>query len=235
MTVTDKVVAVVQARMGATRLPNKMMLWLNGYPVIEWVRRRLSFCTKLDEIVFAVPFTDENRVLADYLASKMQWVYIGPEDDVLTRVANAANRFQADIVVRVCGDNPFVSAEAIDPLASAALAEHEAENAGNVHYGALYHYYLSTQGVNGWPDGLGAEAVRADTIYAAWRESGEREHILDWIKYDEYRVVKIDSCPSELVHPELKLDLDTYEDYQRLLASGVEIDMTAVEIVECFL
>ncbi|NIV40338.1 MAG: glycosyl transferase family 2, partial [Anaerolineae bacterium] len=75
----NKVVAVVQARMGSTRLPNKMMLWLNGYPVIEWVRRRLERCEKLDDVVFTIPNTPDNDPLHHYLASYPQRVFRGPE------------------------------------------------------------------------------------------------------------------------------------------------------------
>ena len=62
------VVAIVQARMDASRLPNKMMLWLNGLPVIEWVFRRVAMAKEIDQVVFALPNTNTNDVLAQYLA-----------------------------------------------------------------------------------------------------------------------------------------------------------------------
>jgi spore coat polysaccharide biosynthesis protein SpsF len=229
MMMTDKVVAVVQARMGSTRLPNKMMLWLNGYPVIEWVRRRLENCAGLDDIVFAIPWTANNQPLAEYLWRENAHTYSGDPIDVLSRVTEAARITKADIVIRVCADNPFISREAVDPLVEYARKENAAEGKD-----LLYHWYLSTNGHNGWVDGLGAEAVGFETLMWAWRGSKQREHPLNWVKYQDHRETIIEP-PEGLDYDFLKLDLDTYEDYQRLLASGVDIDMTAAEIVECFL
>jgi spore coat polysaccharide biosynthesis protein SpsF len=236
----DKVVAVVQARMGSTRLPNKMMLWLNGYPVIEWVRKRLWRCSGLNGIVFAIPWTPENDPLAHYLKSKCEKVYRGHETNVLTRMVEAARIYRADIVVRVCADNPFVSSEAVLPLMEQARVE-----ASRTEMHLLAHWYISTNGRNDWADGLGAEVVHFETLIWAWRHAvfsymkgyDNREHVLNYVigavRRNAAREVVIEP-PEDLAWDTLKLDLDTYEDYQRLLASGVDIDMTAAEIVECF-
>lgn len=232
----DKVVAVVQARMGSTRLPNKAMLWLNGWPVIHWVQSRLHRCASLDEIIFAIPWTPENDVLDDILVRIWhQWVYRGPENDVLTRITEAARLAKADIVVRVCADNPFVSPEAVDLLTEMARVEHKGDH---LPMGALFHWYMSTNGRNKWADGFGAEAVSYQTLLWAWQKSIDREHILNHVltAVEQGGARELFPTPPEaLSQPDLKLDLDTYEDYQRLLASGVDIDMTAAEIVGCFL
>ena len=64
-----KVVAIIQARMGATRLPNKMMLHLHGYPICEWVFRRVSSAKHIDNVVFALPDTSQDDLLEKFLNS----------------------------------------------------------------------------------------------------------------------------------------------------------------------
>ena len=63
----SNIVAIVQARMGSTRMPNKMMLFLNGFPIIEWVYQRVNKSKKLDQVIFAIPDTFKDHLLASYI------------------------------------------------------------------------------------------------------------------------------------------------------------------------
>ena len=79
---TDRVVAVVQARMGSKRLPNKMMLWLNGYTISQWIWRRINLSKKISKIVFAIPSNKQNQVLDSHLRNIGAQVYLGHETNV---------------------------------------------------------------------------------------------------------------------------------------------------------
>ena len=81
----EVVTAIIQARMGASRLPNKMLLHLHGYPVVEWVYRRISQAKKVDRILFALPDTAQDDVLAGFLESIGAEVYRGSETDLVDR------------------------------------------------------------------------------------------------------------------------------------------------------
>ena len=105
----SNIVAVIQARMGASRLPNKEMLFLNGHPVCEWVAKRVAWAKKLDKIVFAVPDTEIDHVLSDFLLSKNVNVFAGSEEDVLRRTFEAAKSENADFVVRVCDPDKLIN------------------------------------------------------------------------------------------------------------------------------
>ena len=70
-----KNLAIVQCRMCSTRLPNKMMLWLHGYPIIEWVRYRVKKSEFLSNVIFAIPDTHDNDILEYYLKSKGENVF----------------------------------------------------------------------------------------------------------------------------------------------------------------
>ena len=82
--------AIIQARMGATRLPNKMLLHLHGYPIIEWVYRRVSQSKRLDKVIFALPDTEQDDLLAWYLKSIGAMVFRGSEVDLVDRYYKVA-------------------------------------------------------------------------------------------------------------------------------------------------
>ena len=110
--------ALVQARMGSTRLPGKMMMDLCGYPVLHWVLYRLKRATGLAGIVLATTDLERDEPLAELALGLGIQVFRGSETDVLGRFIAAARRFGADPVVRVCADNPMIAPEEIDRLIS---------------------------------------------------------------------------------------------------------------------
>lgn len=222
------VVAIVQARMGASRLPNKMMLWLHGLPVAGWVWQRLRTSRRLDRVVFALPDTVADDVLAGYLSGAGAEVFRGAEANVLGRYLAAARHAEAATVVRVCADNPFVSASEIDRLLDFFAAAD------------LDYAYNHIPRGNRYPDGLGAEVVCREVLerLAAAAELAEhREHVFNylWAHRQDFRIGTCDPLDQALTHPELKLDLDTLDDYRRLLNLPVRPDMSAAEIVGCAL
>jgi len=221
-------VAIIQARMGASRLPNKMMLYLNGLPIVGWVLKRLRCARKVDQIVFALPDTPADDLLADYLEGENALVFRGSEQDVLGRYHAAANEYGADTVVRICADNPLISGTEVDRII-AFYAQ------GNYDY-AYNHVPIN----NRYPDGLGAEVTSFSVLEALNQEAilpEHREHVFNfiWQNPDRFRVGTCDPEDEALAHPELKLDLDTIDDYRRLLRLKVDPDSTAIEIVEAAL
>lgn len=219
-----QVVAIVQARMGASRLPNKMMLNIHGFPVVEWVYRRLVRSKTIDKILFAIPDRASDDVLEFYLASLGANIYRGSESDLVERILEAANYSSADEVVRVCADNVLVSPEAIDEL-----VKYFKDNACDYAYN---HIPLN----NNWPDGLGAEICGKDLldhIYSKAIGQDHREHLFNYV-WDNKEAFKISTFqpPEQLAYPQLKLDLDTIHDYEKLLKTPYRIEMSAQEIVE---
>ena len=87
-----KIVAVIQARMGAERLPNKMMLTMKGHPVINWVVERVKRAKMLDDVVVAIPDTKTDDILEQHLRGMSVSVYRGSEYDVLKRMHGAAEK-----------------------------------------------------------------------------------------------------------------------------------------------
>lgn len=223
----NNVVAIVQARMGASRLPGKMMLDLKGDPIIKWIYQRLLKAQLLDAICFAVADTDQDLVLVDYLKELGAHVFIGSERNVLERFYQAAQQCRATHVVRVCADNPVICGEVVDELVDFYF-NNDCDYAYN-------HIPIG----NTYPDGLGAEMVSMrilDLVYKKAVTAQQQEHIFNviWDNKDYFMIKTFNPANKNLEGPTLKLDLDTKQDYQRLVTAPIEMNMCAEEIVKIF-
>src|SRR5262245_27747864 len=124
-----RVVGIVQARMGSTRFPGKMLARLAGRPLLWHVIARMRLAICLDDLVLATSTEPADDILAMFAKGLGLPVVRGPEDHVLARFAMAAAAHRADIVVRINGDAPLV-----DPLLTermvAALIDQDADYIG---------------------------------------------------------------------------------------------------------
>jgi len=220
--------------MGGKRLPNKMMLHLNGYPIVEWAWRRISICREVDEVVVAIPGPMEVDPLYAHLKSIGANAMRGSEDDVLDRVYKAAWAYEADYVLRVCADNPFVSWTVVDDL----VREYKVSD--------LDYAYNHIPIGNTYPNGLGAEICCIDLLCDLNHpgfdtlSKEQHEHIFNyvWDNWQNFRigVLGVLGALSECnqIYPWMRLDIDTIEDYQKAIESGVTIDMDALEVVKAY-
>lgn len=218
-------VIVIQARLGSTRLPCKTLLSLHNLPVIDWVVRRCQKSTLADSLIVALPDTRNDDVLAAHLENQGIAVYRGPEQDVLARMHSAARSCQADAVVRVCADNPLIWGEEIDNLISFFR---------QVHCDYAYNHIPRA---NRYPDGLGAEIVSFELLSHLSMVAhlpAHREHCLSYItdNPEQFSIRTFDPPDQKLHHPELKLDMDTVEDFINLSLMDIHPDITPREIVE---
>lgn len=109
-----RTVAVIQARMGSTRLPGKMMFPLGGTETITRVVQRVMLAETVDEVVVATTDKDPDRLLVDRAERSGASTYRGDEPDVLGRILDTATDTSAETIVRIAGDCPVVSPEIID-------------------------------------------------------------------------------------------------------------------------
>jgi spore coat polysaccharide biosynthesis protein SpsF len=225
-----RIVAVIQARIDSSRLPGKMMLSLHGHPIIKWVVRRVSSAKRLDDVVVAIPDTQNDNILAQYIIENLGVkVYRGSEQNVLNRFLGAAKFVQASHVVRVCADNPFVSGEVIDDLVQYFI-DHSCD----------YAYNQGDSGLtNTYPDGLGAEIV--PFVLLEWLDqhaidARHREHCLTYIvdNPDQFIIKTFDPPDLRIARPWLKLDVDNLEDYCHLSLKRLSITSTPYDIVQAF-
>ncbi len=118
-----RVVAIVQARMGSTRFPGKVLRPIAGKPLLWHVTHRLMRCRVLHEIVIATSIHPRDDAIESFCSDEGIEVVRGPEDDVLARFHLAAGKYNADVIVRVSSDAPFLDPAFIDHLVSALIAQ----------------------------------------------------------------------------------------------------------------
>lgn len=166
-----KTVAIVQARMGSTRFPRKVMQPIGGEPLIGVLLERLAGAMSLDEIVVATSDDPRNASLIEYVRARGGLVYEGSESDVLDRYRGAAEAAGADVVVRVTGDCPLIDPGLVDEVCAAFL-EAGVDYASNVDPPT-------------YPDGLDVEVFSRAALERAWTEattSFEREHVTPFLR-----------------------------------------------------
>lgn len=222
------ITAIIQARLGSTRLKNKMLLDLHGYKIIEWVLKRVKHSSKIEQIVLAIPDTKENDLLEEIGYHYGYKVFRGSENDVLSRFYHAAKKYNASIIIRVCADNPLICASEIDNLVEYFLS-------GNYDY--AYNHIPKN---NYYPDGLGAEIVSYNTLLMIFNNAKlpkHREHVFNfiWDNIKEFKIGTFSPLDKEIHHPELKLDLDTKDDYQWLKKLDINPIMNTKQIVHAAL
>ncbi|HIC10197.1 MAG TPA: spore coat biosynthesis protein F [Campylobacterales bacterium] len=222
-----KIVAIIQARMGSSRLPNKMMLSLHGKPIIEWVIRRVQKSKYIDEVVLATSTNRENDILVKYVERNFNIsIYRGSENNVLNRFYQAGKMANATHVVRVCADNPLIDGEEIDNLI-------------DFYFSNSYDYvYNHIPKENSYPDGLGAEIVSfqiLEELENSVISKEEREHSFLHITNnpEKYKIATFEPNP-EIAYPNLKFDIDTFEDYYYLSMVEFGIEISSRKLVELF-
>lgn len=112
----QKVVAIIQARMGSSRLPGKVLMRIAGKPILWHIIHRLRRCRLVDMIVVATSDRPGDDPLAEFARQEGIEVVRGPEDNVLQRFALAVRQVDPNVIVRVTGDAPLIDPETLDRL-----------------------------------------------------------------------------------------------------------------------
>lgn len=210
-----RVVLIIQARMGSTRLPGKSMMDLAGAPLIARILERVKRCIKLDDIVLAIPDTEKDRVLMDLGESYGIKVFAGSENDLVDRYYQAALWSKADIVGRLPADNATPEPAEIDRIIDHHLSLGRRGFSSN----------LSVIGDSEYPDGIGAEMFDFSLLEEArarQNDPRQREHVhLNFYDYSTGRAVDAAWCPVSTIkcpkgfrRPDLILDVNTQEQYE---------------------
>src|SRR3954470_6114124 len=118
-----RVVAVIQARMGSTRLPGKVLRPVAGKPLLWHIVHRLKASRLIEDVAIATTTNPLDEAIVEFAAAQNITVLRGPEDDVLARFARAAEQLGADIIVRVSSDAPFIDAGFIDHLIASMIEQ----------------------------------------------------------------------------------------------------------------
>ncbi|MFC2075734.1 cytidylyltransferase domain-containing protein [candidate division KSB1 bacterium] len=155
--------AIIQARMGSTRLPGKICKDLAGKSVLAWVVERLELARKLDQIVIATTDKPEDDPIVELAERLGVAVYRGSDNDVLDRYYQTALKFDADPVVRICSDCPFIDPQIVDGVINTYFRE-KADFSGIMK--------AETKNSNNYPRGLSTEVFSFAALEKAWKDTG---------------------------------------------------------------
>jgi len=197
-----KVIAIVQARMGSTRLPGKVLKKIKDKFVLDYVIDRLRMCKNLDDIILATTTNKRDDKLEQYAIDKEIKYYRGNEEDVLSRYYYAAREFNVDVIVRITSDCPLIDPKIVDEV----IKKHIETKAD----------YTSNIIKRTFPRGLDVEVFNYNVLKNAFnnaKKKYQREHVTPYIgeKSDKFKLQNIEA-KGKLRRPDIRITLDTEED-----------------------
>ena len=197
---------ILQARMGSTRLPGKVMKPLAGKPMLQWIIERLKSCQTPAILILATTTLEQDQPLVEF-AEKMgvDW-FCGSEANVLDRYYQCALTHELDDIVRATGDNPFVDPEACDRLVNF------------YRYHKLDYATISNGPKDGYPLGVGVEIFSFSALEKSYNQGilpHHQEHVNEYILENPaiFKQAKM-SAPPEKRGAELSLTVDTIDEFK---------------------
>lgn len=199
---------IIQARMGSTRLPNKIMLKLADKPILLHVYERCKQ-SNVDEVIVATTTNKIDDAIENFCIKEKIPFFRGSEEDVLDRYYQCAKKFGLDVIGRVTSDCPLISSEVINE-AIKKFNETKAD-------------YLTNIALRSFPRGVDVEVFTFEALektHSLAKEKHQREHVTPFI-YHNPSMFRIENLIAErqlanLKRPEIRLCIDTKEDYELL-------------------
>ena len=164
------VVGIIQARMESKRLPGKVLKTIHGHSFLSLIISRLHRCTLLNNLVVAVPDNSVNEVIKEHLYKLNVECVLGSENNLVKRYKKAADLYEADYIVRITADCPFVDPEVIDNMVT-LIKSSKLDFITNVYPPS-------------WPDGLDISVFSRKTLDQAnhyAKLDSEKEHVVPWM------------------------------------------------------
>lgn len=163
---TKKISAIIQARTGSTRLPNKVLAKIEEHPMIWHLVQRLKNSKYKPEIIIATTTSEKDKLILNIAKELNVKSFAGSEDDVLDRYYQTAKKFNTDIIIRITADCPLIDPEVFDKVLEFYL-ENDYDYVSNTHPPT-------------YPDGLDVEICSFKVLERVWKDAkltSEREHV----------------------------------------------------------
>lgn len=194
--------AIIQARCGSTRFPNKVFADIDGKPLLWHVVNRLALAKTINKIIIATTTNDKDDLIEKWCNENDIACFRGSEEDVLNRYYSASVAFPSDIVVRITADDPFKEPSVIDAVVNKLI------NEGFDH---VTNNFPPT-----WPEGLDCEAFKFSALEISEKTTHnkfEREHVTQYIYHNPDKF-KIGNVASETNLSHLRWTIDKEADYE---------------------
>ena len=195
-----KISAIVQARCGSTRFPNKVFTEIDGKPLIWHVVDRLKHSEKIDDIIIATTTTDKDDKIEEWCSQNKVKCFRGDENNVLNRFYKASIQYPSDVIVRITADDPFKEPRVIDDVI-------------NTYLSGKYDYVTNNYPPS-FPEGLDCEVFSSKLLCEMEEKSNdsfEREHVTQYVfrHPNDYRIGNV-SNGEDLSY--LRWTIDTVDD-----------------------
>ena len=226
-----KVGIIIQARLGSTRLPGKIVKFLDkDEKVLDVLIKRMKKCKKVDDIIIATTPDIQNSLIINITKAHNVLYFIGSEENVLERYFKCAKEYHIDIIIRITSDCPFVDPKIVDDMVDFYLHNN-------------YDYIKNIHETSNFPRGFDVEIFSLDvleTVYSRAKNKPEKEHVTHYIYthpekfkifyYNLGNLKKIDN---------LRLTIDEEEDlilcrvvFKKLKERGRHLDFSIYDIIE---
>jgi len=208
---SDRVVAIVQARMASTRLPGKVLKEILGKPILAYLIERIKNASSIDDLVIATTTDLTDETIVEYCIANNIKYFRGSENDVLSRYMGAAIASNADYIVRICSDSPAVDTGLINEIVNEF--KQQRNNCD----------YLSNTIDQTYPLGMNIEIFSLEALTIADQNAKtvyEREHVTPYIYFnkDRFRVLKKNYYKNL---SNIRLTIDELDDF-RLMQNVIE-------------
>jgi len=195
---------IIQARMGSTRLPGKILKKIGNKALLEHILFRLSYLKSEITTVIATTFNPVDDTVYDFCRDKNINCYRGSEDNVLSRYYECSKLYGFKNIVRLTADNPFNDIEELDRLIES-------------HIRTCADYSHSFKVL---PAGVGAEIFKFDALeksYLNGNKPNHLEHVNEYIQENpsEFNINIFTDVKESKRHPNIRLTVDTLEDYKK--------------------
>tara|TARA_X000001036_G_C20600320_1_gene774653 strand:- start:306 stop:1082 length:777 start_codon:yes stop_codon:yes gene_type:complete len=200
--IETNIIAIIQARLGSSRLPEKVLLELKGKSVIRHVAERTMASNILSKTFVATTILKEDQKIVKECSKNGINVFCGSENDVLDRYYQLSKLLKPDHIVRITADCPLIDPQVIDLV----IQEHLKSDAD---------YTSNTLDIP-YPDGQDVEIFKFQALEDAWikaKLTSEREHVTPFIKFDE-KTFKINKILSTEKNSNYRWTLDEKEDFE---------------------
>lgn len=226
-----KVGIIIQARMGSTRLPGKILRLLDEHKkVLDVLIKRMKLCKKVDDIIIATTPDKQNSLIIDVTKTHNVSYFIGSEENVLERYYMSAKEHNLDIVIRITSDCPFVDPQIVDDMI-------------NFYLHNEYDYIMNIHETSNFPRGFDVEIFSFDVlknIYSLAKKKPEKEHVTYYIyTHPEDFNIGYYNIENLKKFDELRLTIDEEEDlilcreiFKNLKGKGKSLDFSLYDILE---
>ena len=170
-----KIACIIQARVGSTRLPNKILLKVSNKEILIHVVERVLRATRIDEVIVATTTSQNDKLVVDLIENfnhEKVSTFSGSEEDVLDRYYQAAKKNSSDVVIRITSDCPLIDWELLDHMV-------------NIFVDGNYDYISNVHTKRTYPRGLDVEVFSFSVLKKMWKscdKKREREHVTTYVR-----------------------------------------------------